>query len=129
MVESRENRLEASAQLHSAALEDRMKFPRGCSERFARTRGVLLECMAEQPARLEANYLAKVEKIKAGRERRERDLEWNAQGQREKNAEKHSAVRGHQAEQAAAVSKRARQLAKGADPFQDHWQRRQDKLR
>ena len=120
MVESRENRLQASAKLHSAALEDRMKFPRGCSERFTRTREVLLECMAEQPARLEANYLAKVEKIKAGRERRERGLEWNAQGRREKNAEKHSAVRGHQAEQVAAMSKRARQLAKGVDPFQDH---------
>ena len=47
LVESREDRLQASTKLHSAALEDRMKFPRGCSERFTRTREVLLECLAE----------------------------------------------------------------------------------
>ena len=93
LVESRESRLLAATELRSAVLEERMKFPRGCSERFSRTREVVLEYRSELPKRLEAKYMAKVEKIKAGRERRESGLEWSLQARKEKNAEKYSAVR------------------------------------
>ena len=81
----------------------------------------MLESRSELPKRLEARYLAKVEKINAGRERRESGQEWSLQARREKNAEKYNAVREQLADQAAAKSKRTKQLTKdAADPFADH---------